>query len=110
MARRWVGSGSRLLEEVKHVAPAIRGPEREELMVLVQQAPAAAQRDEARIPGLGQDHCRLDAFISAEGRKIGAGNGRILGGPIPGSTGAVKCLRQPPCSAGSRGHQETPSG
>jgi len=44
------------LEQGQRVLGARCGPEREKVVVLVGQGPAPAQRDEARIPNLREDH------------------------------------------------------
>jgi hypothetical protein len=45
-----------LLEVVQHVLGAVGRPHREKTMIVVLQRPAATDRDEPRIPDLGEDH------------------------------------------------------
>src|SRR4029078_2346409 len=41
---------------VQHVLRAVRRPDREQTMIVVLEGPAATDRDEPRIPDLGEDH------------------------------------------------------
>jgi hypothetical protein len=45
-----------LLELVQHVLRAVSRPPREKTMIVVLEGPAATDRDEPRIPDLGEDH------------------------------------------------------
>jgi hypothetical protein len=53
---RTVVIGLGLLEVVEHVLRAVGRPDREEVMILVLEAPAATDGDEPGIPDLREDH------------------------------------------------------
>ena len=55
-----------LLEVVQHVLRAVGRPDRKKTMIVVFEGPAATDRDEPRIPDLGEDHQALPAPVSAK--------------------------------------------
>jgi hypothetical protein len=48
--------GPHPLEQVQHVLRAVSRPDREQVMIVVLEGPAATHGDEPRIPDLGEDH------------------------------------------------------
>jgi hypothetical protein len=74
---------------VEHVLRAVSRPDREQVMVVVLEAAAATDRDEPRIPDLGEDHQSAQlAAVSAKGRHHRPGSGRLTWESFPLDTKA----------------------
>jgi hypothetical protein len=59
---RWLA----VLEELQYVFRALGSPQRQELMIRISERPATADRDQARVAGLGEDHAISVRAVRAE--------------------------------------------
>jgi len=55
-----------VLEEMQYVFRALGSPQRQELMIRISERPATADRDQARVADLGEDHAISVPVVRAE--------------------------------------------